>query len=240
MTKREFINKIKRRINRNNALPVNLSTDEIEDIIADSKEWFFDNYNDSLRQFIAVIPYSLFKTAHYKETRYVELDSCIYSINEFTEISNGGLFNYKSGAAFIRQNILNNIYYANNADIVSYVAYMGFESVLENLKDNYISFDWNKNEHRIHVLGHEPRTDVLIYGYKKLDETKLFEDDLFRQYVEGQSRIAIGEILSVYDFSLPGGVGINVDAYISKGETILEEVKETVLNLNTPLWFMTF
>jgi len=240
MTKQEFINRIKRRLDRNKSLPLTLGNDEIEDIIIDAKAWFYDNYNDSCYEFIALLPMELFKTDHFKNERWIEFEDCVYSVYEIFEnkfnISN---FRY-GGSGFIQQTIINTMYYTKTYDIVSYVANMGYDSVLTNLSDKYISFNWEHNRRRLHIIGHDPNTDVLIKGYKKTPETALFEDNLFKKYVEGMARIAIGEILSTYDFKLPGGVTVNADAYTSRGESMVEEVKEDVQSLGSPNWFFEF
>lgn len=241
MTKNEFINKIKRRIDRNKSLPITLGNEEIEDIIADALQWFYDNYNDACHEFLALLDKSIFETEHFKQNRWFEFDTCVYSIYSLTE-NTGFVYNrrYMGAAGFVHQTIINTMYYTKTYDIVTYVANMAYESVLTNLNDNYISYSWDKNRRRVHVIGHTPRTDVIIRGYKKVPETSLFEDDLFRMYVEGQARIAIGEILGTYDFKLPGGVTINSDSYISRGESMIEEVKETVSDLIKPDWFFEF
>lgn len=239
MTKNEFINRIKRRIDRNRALPITLNNDEIEDIIIDAKNWFYDNYNDACHEFITIIPNSLFQTAHFQKERWIEFEDCIYSIYEFIE--NKHVFTL-SGATILdsQRTIINTMHYTHSYDVTTYVANMAYESVLQNLNDNYISFSWDKNRRRAYVLGHTPKHDVIIKGYRKVPETALFEDDLFRMYVEGQSRIAIGEILSTFDFPLPGGVSIAADTYTSRGESMIDEVKETITDLIKPDWFMIF
>jgi hypothetical protein len=241
MTKNEFINKIKKRIDRNRSLPVTLNNEVIEDIVEDAKGWFYDNYEDACYEFIGIIPLNLFNTEHFKTNRWIEFEPCIYSIYEFVENYDNAFTNYRlGGSGFLKEKIVNTLYYTKTYDIVSYVAYMGYDSVLSNLDDTYIDFDWEKSARRIHVNGHDPRTDIRIRGYKKVDETKLFEDNLFFKYVEGQARIAIGEILSTYEMPLPGNASIAADTYISRGETMVEKVEEDVNDLGKPLWFMNF
>lgn len=241
MTRNSFINKIKRRIDRNQSLPVTLGNDEIEDIIIDAKNWFYDNYNDSCHEFITLVPIDVFNTEHFKVNRWIEFDDCVYSVYDVLENKN---FVYSErfigGTGYIQHRIINTMYYTKTYDIITYVANLAYESVLSNLNDNYISFSWDKNSRRIHFLGHTPRTDLIIRGYKKIDETALFEDNLFSKYVEGEARIAIGEILSTYDFSLPGGVTLNADTYISRGESMIEQVKEDVNDLIKPDWFFVY
>lgn len=240
MTKNAFINKVKRKLDRNGALPLNISNDTIEDIIEDSKKWFYDNYNESCNKFITLLPYALFTTEHFKKNRWIEFEDCVYSIYEFIENNMSRSFFYKDSINVLRHSIVNTVYYNGNYDIATFVAYMGLESVLENLNDNYIAFDWDFNKKRLYVIGHTPKTDVLIRGYTKVEDTTLFEDDFFRRYVEGQSYLAMGEILSFYDMPLPGGSSINPDVFTSKGEQMIEEVKEEVNEMVKPLWFIKF
>lgn len=241
MTKNEFINRIKRRIDRNRSLPITLGNDEIEDIIIDSLNWFYDNYNDSCHEFISLIPKEVFNDPSFAKDRFIEFENCVYSIYEFLENKdNLYLRRFIGGMGTVQHTIINTMYFTKTYDIVTYVANLGYESVLENLNDNYISYSWDKNRRRAYILGRTPRTDVMIKGYMKIPETALFEDDLFRKYVEGQARIAVGEILSTYDFTLPGGVTISGDAYISRGEDMIEQVKEDINDLTKPDWFFNF
>jgi len=241
MTKNEFINRIKRRIDRNRALPVTLDNDEIEDIIIDAKNWFYDNYNDAAYEFISLIPKEIFRDPKFNSDRYIEFESCVYSVYELLENrDNMYLRNFIGKSGTIQNTIINTMNFTKTYDIATYVANLGYESVLSNLSNNYVSYSWDKNRRRAYFIGKTPRTDLMVKGYMKVPETALFEDDLFRTYVEGQARIAIGEILQTYDFTLPGGVQINGDGYISRGEEMIEKVREDVGDLNKPDWFFIF
>ncbi len=242
MTRNEFINFIKRRIDRNKSLPLNLSNDELEDIIYQAKNWFYDNYNDSVYEFISLIPLELFQSEHFKQNKWVEFDECVYSVYEIFENRSGSFFvnRFYGRPGFIQHVIVNTMYYTKTLDIVTYVANLGYEQVLKNLNDNYISFSWEKNKRRAHLIGHTPRYDVVVKGFKKVEETTLFEDDLFQKYVEGQARIALGEVLSFYDVKLPGNITINASSLIERGESMIEAIKEDIKDINKPDWFITF
>jgi hypothetical protein len=241
MTKNEFINYIKRRIDRNKSLPITLGNDEIEDIIIDAKKWFYDNYNDACYEFITLIPHEIFRDPKFITDKYIEFGECVYSVYELFE-NKGNMYSVSRLRTLgsVNQMIVNTLQFTKTYDIVTYVANMAYESVLTNLTDKYISYSWNKNNRRAHIIGKTPRTDLVVKGYMKVEETALFEDDLFRKYVEGQARIAIGEILSMYDFQLPNVTSINADSYISRGEEMIDAVKEDVANLIQPDWFMHF
>lgn len=241
MTRNEFINKIKRRVDRGKSLPITLGTEAIEDIIEESLGWFYDNYNDACTEFITLLPADLFKTEHFKSTRWIEFGECVYSVYDFIENRSSTMFNYRlSGSGLLREKIINTLYYTKTYDIVTYIAYLGYDAVLNNLKDNFVEFKWNKNQRRIHVTGHDPRYDMIVRGFSKVPDTALFEDNLFQKYVEGMVRIALGEVLSVYTLTLPAGASINADTYITRGESMIEEVKEDIKDLGAVNYMMEF
>jgi hypothetical protein len=54
------------------------------------------------------------------------------------------------------------------------------------------------------------------------------------------AKISLGRILTTFEFNLPGGVSINGDGFKTEGEDEIQEIKEEILELQPPNWFISW
>ena len=99
-----------------------------------------------------------------------------------------------------------------------------------------IAYDFNKNSKLLGVLGHTPATNAVLRIFKKLDQDKLFEDEMFQRYVRAHSKVRLAHMLQTFNYTLPGGVTVNYQNIVTTAEKEMEEVKTMMKGENTPDW----
>jgi hypothetical protein len=62
-------------------------------------------------------------------------------------------------------------------------------------------------------------------AYANIPEENLFNDDLFFKYV-GWSKVNLGNMLGLYDFTMPGGIKLNHGNLISQGQAEVKKLKK--------------
>lgn len=103
-----------------------------------------------------------------------------------------------------------------------------------------IAYDYNKNSKLLGVLGRTPATAAVVRVFKKLDQDKLFEDEMFQRYVRAHAKVRLSHMLQSFDYTLPGGVKVNYQNIVTVAEKEMEEVKTMMKGENTPDWcFLT-
>lgn len=103
--------------------------------------------------------------------------------------------------------------------------------MLNQLNKYTLKYSFNYLNHRLHILT-KVNHSVIVEGYANIPKENLFRNDLFFKYVVGWSKVQLGNMLSLYDFSLPGGVKINGANLVSQGQAEIKEVEEEVKNQN--------
>jgi hypothetical protein len=79
--------------------------------------------------------------------------------------------------------------------------------------------------------------DVIMEAYANIPRENLFRDDLFFKYVVGHCKVQLGNMVGRYDFTLPGGVKINVSDLVTQGKEEIKEVEEEVKSQSTGTFF---
>jgi hypothetical protein len=103
-----------------------------------------------------------------------------------------------------------------------------------------VSYDFNRNTHRLKIIGRNPKRNCAITTYVKIEENRLYDDWFFQRYVTAQGKIALGRILGFFTFNLPGGIAVNADSIKEEGKEELEKILTTIDEENSPDWFYIF
>ena len=82
-------------------------------------------------------------------------------------------------------------------------------------------------------MGRTPKTVVVAQVAKKIDSEYLYEDELFQRYVRAKSKVKLGDLLTSFDFSLPGGIKPNYATMVTKAEAELAAVEAMMKTENT-------
>ena len=82
-------------------------------------------------------------------------------------------------------------------------------------------------------MGRTPATVVVAQVAKKIDSEYLYEDELFQRYVRARCKVKLGELLTTFDYNLPGGIKTNFATLVTKAEAELAAVEAMMKNENT-------
>jgi hypothetical protein len=108
---------------------------------------------------------------------------------------------------------------------------------LNQLNKYTLKYSFNQLNHRLHILT-KIKYDVIIEAYANIPQENLFKDDLFFKYVVGWSKVQLGNMLGMYDFSLPGSIKINHANLITQGQAEIKEVEEEIKGQSNSNWFI--
>jgi hypothetical protein len=109
--------------------------------------------------------------------------------------------------------------------------------MMNQLNKYTLKHHFNYLNHRLNILTAVPY-DVIMEAYANIPQENLFNDDLFFKYVAGQAKIALGNMVGRYDFSLPGGVKINAADLVSQGKEEVKEVEDEIKGQSTSSFFI--
>lgn len=103
-----------------------------------------------------------------------------------------------------------------------------------------IAYDYNKNTKLLGVIGRTPKTNAVVRVFKKLEQDKLFEDEMFQRYVRAHAKVRLAHMLQTFNYTLPGGITVNYQNIVSTAEKEMEAVNTMMKGENTADWmFLT-
>ncbi len=103
-----------------------------------------------------------------------------------------------------------------------------------------VRFDFNTNTHRLKIQGRNPKRNLFLDTYVKIEESKLYDDWYFQRYVTAQSKISLGRILGTFTFNLPGGITIDASSLKDEGKEEIEQIKTKIDEENSPDWLFVY
>lgn len=242
MTEAQFIDEIQSEMTGSGSLPIVLEEIEIKRIIDQSSRWFYENYGDAVETTHYVIDKKSFNNPQFKSNRQIILPDCVVSVYQFKEINGvGRLGNIDRDFAEDRL-IASEIFLSSfhGDDLVMRTAQYQYFDLSKAFFLEQIAYDFNRNTHKLKVLGRDPKFDMYIQAYTKIPLDNLYDDYYFLRYVTAKSKISLARILGLYQFPLPGGVQVNADMLRSEGETELEWVLTKIDEENQPSWFFMY
>ena len=241
MTLEALIQDVQNELTYSCSLPSSLPPTEIKRIIDRTANWFYDNYSRAVERRYLYLPLSIFKNPAFKEFREIKLPDCIRYLGELREIRGGSIFGTYdkdfSTTKFIGSEVFLNI--GAGEGLVNRTIMFSFLDLAKSYILETISFNYNKNTHKLFIMGHTPKLDVVALVFKEIEREALYSDDYLQRWVRADAKIRLGNMLGTYEYSLAGGIKLNVDRFIAIGEKELQEVKEAIKTENSPS-FMFF
>lgn len=235
MIKDEFIANVQQELTVACALPFTVPQAEIDRIINLSAEWFYKKYEDAVEERYYFIPTQLFNNDQFKRERTVTLPECVSSIFSFKKLKEdfGRSTTFDGTADFSIEKLL----FSNTGGIgtstenlMYYTLNLYWMDVASHLINHTISYNYNKNSHKLFVSGETPNRDCVAHVYAKLPIEHLMNDEVFFRYVVAKCKMQLSRILGTFTFNLPGNVTINYELLKEEGkeeyDKILEEIKE--------------
>jgi hypothetical protein len=242
MTEAVFIQEVQNELSGSGLLPVVLEDKEIKRIIDQSSRWFFENYDTAVEVQHFVIEKAQFNNPQFKKNRTLQLPDCVVSVYNVKEVNGvGRLGNIDRDFAEDRL-IASEIFLSSfhGDDLVMRTAQYQFFDLAKAFFLEQISYDYNRNTHKLRILGRDPKFDVYIEGYSKIPIDKLYDDYYFLRFIVAKSKISLANILGMYPFPLPGNVTVNFDALKSDGQEEVTWVLEQIDNEKVADWFMMY
>ena len=242
MTKQELVENVERELNTSFALPSQLNASEIERIIDQTATWFYENYAEAVETQLFVMLASEFHKPEFISTRTVMMPECVISVSSVKEISGAGLIGSVDRDFADNKLIASEIYLSpfTGDSLVFRTAQYQFFDLTRAFFLEWVRYDFNRRTRKCKILGRTPAKDVCFEAYSKIPNDKLYEDYYFLRYVTAKSKIALGRMLSFFDYNLMGGIKVNAADIKSEGEAEVEKIEQQIQDQTPPDYFMTW
>jgi hypothetical protein len=240
MTKQELVETVQRELDSSFALPSQLQPSEIERIIDQVSVWFYENYRESVETQYYIIRASEFKTPEFRKTRTVTMPECVVSVFEVKEVTGAGLLGNIDRDFADNKLVASEIYLSpfTGDSLVFRTAQYQFFDLTRAFFLEWIRYDFNRRTRKLKILGRDPSRDVFFQTYVKIPDDKLYEDYYFFRYVTAKSKIALGRMLSFFDYNLMGGIKVNASEIKAEGEAEVEKIEQEIKDQDTADYFM--
>lgn len=238
MTEQELIADINDEITFSGALPYGLPEKEIKRIILNDSRYFWDNWRHAVESRYLLLPLELFNNQTFKKFRQIQLPDCVQFVVDFKEAKGGSIF-ATIDRDFAEQKFIGSEIFLTpfiGESIMYRTVMFSFLDLTKAMMLDTIAYDYNKNSKLLGVIGRTPKTNAVIRIFKKLDQDKLFEDEMFQRYVRAHAKVRLSHMLQTFNYTLPGGVTVNYQNIVSTAEKEMEAVNQMMKGENTPDW----
>lgn len=242
MTRGELIEMVTGEITASGSLPYSIPEREANRIIDQAMNWFHANYGPAVETQYYVIEKKWFSDPEFRKTRSILLPDCVVSVFEVKEMNGGGRLGTIDKDFSDNRLIAAELFLSpfQSDDLVLRTAQYSYWDLTQAFILERISFDYNRNTHRLKILGRDPKKNVFIQTYAKIEENKLYDDWFFQRYVTAMAKISLARILGTFKFNLVGGIAVDADGIKEEGKTELDEIKQRIDDENSPDWFFIF
>lgn len=240
MTETDFINQIQDEITASGSLPIVLDEREIQRIIKQQSKWAFENYGSAVEIQYYVIQSAQFKNKEFTANRMIQLPECVVSVYECKEVGGLGKMGNMDKSFSMDRLIASEIFLTSGTgdDLVMRTAQLSFMDMTKAFYLNTIAYDFNRNTHKLKVLGRTPLTDMFLNTYVKIPIDRLFDDYYFLRLCTAHAKVSYARVLGTYPFQLPGNVTIDAGSIRTEGQDEIKEIKEQIDSENQPDWFL--
>lgn len=242
MSERELIEDINNEITFSGALPYSLPEKEIKRIILNDSRYFWDNWRHAVESKYLLLPRELFTNPTFKKFRQIQLPDCVQFVVDFKEAKGGSIF-ATIDRDFAEQKFIGSEIYLTpfiGESIMYRTVIFSFLDLTKAMMLDTIAYDYNKNTKLLGVIGRTPGTAAVLRVYKKLEQEKLFEDELFQRYVRAHAKVRLAHMLQTFNYTLPGDVTVNYQNITTTAEKEMDAVIAMMKGENTADWmFLT-
>jgi hypothetical protein len=239
MTKQELVEMVQKELDVSFALPSQLQPTEIERLIDQSAMWFYENYREAVEMQYYIMRAEEFKKPEFLSTRTVMMPDCVVSVFECKEVSGAGLIGTIDRDFADNKLVASEIYLSpfTGDGLVFRTAQYQFFDLTRAFFLEWIRYDFNRKTKKLKILGRDPYKDVFFNTYVKIPDDKLYDDYYFFRYVTAKSKIALGRMLSFFDYNLMGGIKVNGAEIKSEGEAEVEKIEQEIKDQDTADYF---
>jgi hypothetical protein len=206
-------------------------------------EWFYKNYQFSTIKSYFYLDKACLSSEQYTQYSYFILPEIIEGVTRIYQLNHPSLFQLGIQAPHLSINLG----VTNQPFLTSFVTTVGdlavYRSIISAFSDEVnkmsresIKYNFNHIDKRLHLLG-LVETSLILEVYMRIPQEELFDYELFKDYVIGQSRIRLGNLLGFHTFNMPGNFGFNAQSVIDSGEKLVQKVEEKIKGQSTVAWF---
>jgi hypothetical protein len=233
VTNDEFIANVQQELSVACALPFKVHIPEINRIIKYSADWFYKKYEDAVEERYYFITTELFKQTQFKTDRTVTMPNCVFSVWQVKKLkedfarsmSFDGTADFGIERLFLSDSVSLG---QGTENLMYYTLNMYWMDVASHIINHTISFNYNRNSHRLFIGGETPNRDCVAMCYAKIPLEHLMNDEIFYRYVVAKCKVQLSRILGTFDFNLPGGIKINYDLIRDEGKEEIEKIETEV------------
>ncbi len=242
MTLKQLKDDINNEITFSGALPYSLPPKELDRIIENDSKYFYDNWRHAVESRYLLLPLQVFEAAQFKKTRQITLPDCVQFVVDFKEAKGGSIF-ATLDRDFAEQKFIGSEIYLTpfiGESIMYRTIIFSFLDLTKGLMIDTIAYDFNKNTKLLGVIGRTPKTNAVLRVYKKIDQDKLFEDELFQRYVRAHAKVRLAHMLQTFNYSLPGDITLNYTTIVTTAEKEMDAVTTMMKGENTTDWIYLY
>jgi hypothetical protein len=233
MFKDDFMANVQQELNVASALPFTIPQAELERIINISADWFYKKYEDAVEERYYFITSALFKSEQFKATRTITLPDCVFSVWGFKKLKEdfGRSMSFDGTADFGIEKLFlsdSSSLGQGSENLMYYTLNMYWLDVASHIINHTVSYNFNRNTHKLFVGGETPNRDCVAICYAKVPIEQLMNDEVFYRYVVAKAKVQLSRILGTFDFNLPGNIKINYDLIRDEGKDELEKIEEEI------------
>ena len=237
MTLEDLVIDIENELTFAKALPYSIPQQEIKRIITNAERYFYDNWRHAVEPRYLLIPQAVFKAAAFKRDRAIQLPDCVGFVHEVREPNGGGSMFGTMDADFADNKFIGSEVFLTpfiGESIMYRTIIFSFLDLVKGFTIDTFAYDYNKNSRKLTILGRTPRGNGMVVQIaKKIDAEDLYNDEVFQRYVRAKAKLRLGDLLTTFDYNLPGGIKPNYTNLVTKAENELTQVMEMMKSENT-------
>ena len=238
MTQAELILDIQNEMTFAKALPYSIPEQEIVRIITIAEKYFYDNWRHAIEPRYLLLPKDVFTNALFKKERAIQMPDCVQFVHQVREAKGGSMF------GTIDQDFSDNKFIGSEIFLTPFIGeslmyrtvLFSFLDIAKNFTIDTLAYDYNKNTRKLTITGRTPLADTVVQVAKKIDREDLYEDELFQRYVRAKAKVRLGDLLTAFDFNLPGGIKPNYTSLVTKADAELTAVMDMMKGENSTDW----
>lgn len=239
MTRQELIIDIKDELTLAKALPYSIPDKEIERVIVNAERFFYDNWRHAVEPRYILIPDNLLTNERFRKTRTIKMPDCIQFVHEVKEPKGGSIFSTIDRDFAENKFVGSEIFLTPfiGESIVYRTVIFSFLDLTKSFIIDTVAYDYNKNTKQVSITGRTP-TKMVMQVSRKIEPQYLYEDEMFQRYVRAKAKVRLGELLTSFDFNLPGGIRPNYNTFVTKADAEMQAVLDMMKGENTPDWMI--
>jgi hypothetical protein len=207
-------------------------------------EWFYKNYQFSVQSSFYYLAKENFTKDIYTQFKYFILPEEIENITRVYKLDDPSLMQLGIQAPHLSltmgvqaQPYLTS-FVTSIGELVTYRSIISaFSDELNKLTKKTLDFSYNPINKRLEFLT-SVHQNLILRVYVRIGQEDLFDNQLFKDYVTGKSRIRLGETLKRFTFNMPGQFQYNADELIAQGTALVESVTTLISGQANNGWFM--